>query len=88
VQVMKTGESLLSINFNLNQITIALVMTNSFVFRISGKGGTCSVRGLRDCDDVRESVRRSHQRALAGRRHRRMLRSETRIPAHRLGQIV
>jgi hypothetical protein len=25
---------------------------------------------------------------LAGRRHRRMLRSETRIPAHRLGQIV
>lgn len=37
MQVMKIGESSLSINFNLNQITVALVMTNSFLSEFQEK---------------------------------------------------
>ena len=59
-----------------------------FTIFISGKGGTDPVGGLRDCDHLRKSVRRSHQGTLDRRRHRRMLRQKKRISAHRLRQIV
>ena len=60
----------------------------NFPICILGKGGTDPVGGLRDCDHLRKSVRRSHQGTLDRWGHRRMLRQKKRISAHRLRQIV